>query len=227
MFTFNTKEINNIKVKLAIMSQLMSSMFNGAVSSLFNHDQDQAIAIIKDDSRVDNLETEIEGLCLRFLALYAPKAFELRYVVAATRLTNDMERIADHSTVICREILTHHFRPVLTFHPKVSQMAELCGKIIAQSVDSFFELDDVKYQEIFDSDKLIGVYQKSINDDLVSHISRDPESALETVSLLNIIRRLERVADHAKNIAIMVPYITQGKLLRHSPEARLNADTDN
>jgi phosphate transport system protein len=226
MFTVNTKEINNIKVKLAIMSQLMSSMFDGAISSLFEHDQDRAQAIIKDDNQVDALETQIEELCLRFLALYAPKAFELRYVVAVTRLANDMERIADHSTVICREVLTHHIRPVLALHPKVGQMSDLCRQVLSQSVDSFFQLDDTKFQGIFESDRIIGDFQKDINAELVIHISHDPESALETVSLLNIIRRLERVADHAKNIAIMVPYITQGKIMRHSPEALLNADID-
>ncbi|MDR1488003.1 MAG: phosphate signaling complex protein PhoU [Deltaproteobacteria bacterium] len=225
MFTLNDKEINNIKVKLAIMSQLMSGMFNDAVNSLFNNDRDQAKAIIKQDEQVDALETEIEGLCLRFLALYAPKAFELRYVVAVTRLTNDIERIADHSTVICREVLTHHFRSVQTFHPKISQMTEMCSRVLGEAVDSFFDLNDEKFKQIFGTDKSIGEIQKSINSDLTNFISRDPDSALETISLINIVRRLERVADHAKNIAVMVPYITQGKLLRHSPEALTDADT--
>ncbi|MDR1657137.1 MAG: phosphate signaling complex protein PhoU [Deltaproteobacteria bacterium] len=221
-----TAEINSIRAKVATMCEYSINMFRMALQALRGQDHNLAREIIGRDSEVDALETEIEDMCLRFLAKYAPKAFELRYAVAITRLVTDVERIADHSTVIGREILSRHLAPVWAAHPKLGQMTELASSMVTRAVDALFAVDDIAYQKISADDRVVGDLQRSIESELVGNLARDPDSAPELVSALSLIRRVERVGDHAKNIAIMIPYITRGELLRHRPESNINDDTN-
>ncbi|MDR2443349.1 MAG: phosphate signaling complex protein PhoU [Deltaproteobacteria bacterium] len=220
-----TKEINAIRAKVALMCDLMSNMFNHSILALRKQDQALARQVIGRDSQVDELETELEDLCLRFLARFAPKASELRYVVAVTRLVSDLERIADHATVICREVLAHHLAPIVASLPKLSQMTDLTSNLVERSVTALFALDDAAYLQIGAEDHLVGDLQSELNSQLISKLSTDHDSALEIVSIVNVIRRVERVADHSKNIAVMIPYITRGELLRHRPETPSDDDT--
>jgi phosphate transport system protein len=182
--------------------------------------------IIAKDTKVDSLENEIEGLCLNFLALKAPKALELRFAVAVTRLINEIERIADHATVLCREGISRHLGPFWTRDPELGHIADIAVRMVDRALDSFFSSDDQAYVSLLEEDKKVGEKQKQLNETLVSQVAKDPENALDIISMINIIRRIERVADHAKNISVMVPYVTKGILLRHNPEGGQDADYD-
>ncbi|MDR2386780.1 MAG: phosphate signaling complex protein PhoU [Deltaproteobacteria bacterium] len=220
------RDLSVIRAKLAVMGQLATDMFAQAWQALAKSDHELARSIIAKDSQVDALENEIETLCLTFLALKAPKALELRFAVAVTRLTNEIERIADHSTVICRETVTRHLGPYWVRVPEFNQMAEMTGSMVSRAMDCFFASDDQAYLSLLEDDRKVGHIQKKLNEYLIAQMAKDPEKALDIVSLINVIRRVERVADHAKNIAIMVPYVTKGILLRHSQEAGSEADND-
>jgi phosphate transport system protein len=97
-------------------------------------------------------------------------------------------------------------------------MAAIARGMAGQAIDSFLGEDDGSYAEIIAKDKKVGEIQKSLNDALAAQAARDPDRALDIVSMINLARRMERVADHAKNISVMVPYVTKGILLRHSQE---------
>jgi phosphate transport system protein len=220
------KQLDFIRVKVASMGQMASKMFKRAIEAMLKPDETQARAVIEDDTLVDSLENEIEGLCLQFLALQAPKALELRYAVAVTRLTTDIERIADHATVLCREFLNRRLWPILVAQPDFGPMVNLASSMVEKAINSFLALDDQVYHSLYQDDREIGKYQRELNSELVSKMASNTDWALEFVSVINIIRRVERVADHAKNIAVMVPYVTKGVLLRHNPEDKVNADND-
>jgi phosphate transport system protein len=207
------------------MGQLASSMFSDAAQAIAKTDHELARAIIAKDSQVDSLENEIEGLCLTFLALKAPKALELRFAVAVTRLTNEIERIADHATVLCREFLSRHLGQFWLRVPEFNKMSETAGSMVTRAMDCFFASDDQAYLGLLEDDRKVGEMQIKLNEYLINQMAKDPEKALDIVSLINVIRRIERVADHAKNIGIMVPYVTKGILLRHSQAE--GADGDN
>ncbi|MDR0622570.1 MAG: phosphate signaling complex protein PhoU [Deltaproteobacteria bacterium] len=224
--TMADKDLAVIRARLALMGKLASGMFAEAVAALAKSDREAAREVIAKDTRVDALENEIEGLCLTFLALKAPKALELRFAVAVTRLTNEIERIADHATVLCKESLSRHLGPIWVKVPEFGQMAEMAGHMVDRAMDGFFASDDRAYLGLLEDDLKVGELQKILNDKLIAHMAKDPDKALEVVSLLNIIRRIERVADHAKNIGVMVPYVTKGILLRHNQESGDNVDND-
>ncbi|MDR1109682.1 MAG: phosphate signaling complex protein PhoU [Deltaproteobacteria bacterium] len=220
------KDLLAIRSRLAVMGQLSAGMFSGAVEALERADGRLARTVIGHDAQVDALENEIEGLCLRFLALKAPKALELRYAVAVTRLTTDIERVADHATVMAREGLARHLAPIWARDRGFGEMASIAHGMVGQAIDSFLAGDDRIHADIVARDRRVGELHRGLNEGLAAQVARDPDRALDIVSLINLTRRMERVADHAKNISVMVPYVTKGILLRHNPEAGPDADND-
>ncbi|MDR2366845.1 MAG: phosphate signaling complex protein PhoU [Deltaproteobacteria bacterium] len=222
--TMSDKDLTTIRSKLAVMGKLASSMFNDASLALAKSDRELSREVIAKDSQVDSLENEIEGLCLTFLALKAPKALELRFAVAVTRLTNEIERIADHATVMCRENLARHLGPFWAKAPEFGRMTAMAGSMVTRAMDCFFASDDMAYQGLLEDDKKVGELQQKLNAWLIDMMAKDADKGLDIVSLLNILRRIERVADHAKNIGVMVPYVTKGILLRHNRGDGQDAD---
>jgi phosphate transport system protein len=216
------QELNSIRVKIAAMCELVTGMCREGIKALNTNDQQLADAVVTRDIKVDALELELEEMCLKFLALYAPKAFELRYVVAVSRLINDLERIADHSKSIARQVQAHYCAPILAELPDFVKMTDLADEMLAEAVEAFFKADSRKYAELREKDKIVGEFQRRLNQKLITIISGEVNQIDGAVSLLNVIRRLERIADHAKNMALMIPYIADGTVMRHkdvSPDA--------
>jgi phosphate transport system protein len=213
-----TKEITGIRGKVAAMGDIMTGMLHEALTALRLQDREAALDVVARDALVDSLETEIEDMCLRFLARYAPKAFELRYVVAVTRLVSDMERIADNSVAICRESLSRHLAPVLSGLAVFPKFTTLAASMVDRAVAGVLAVDDTVQPKISSDDKIVGAYQRELHQALVERLSADPDGASEIVSVIGVVRRIERVADHAKNMAVMIPYVTEGRLIRHQQE---------
>jgi phosphate transport system protein len=221
-----TKEITGIRGKVAAMGDIMAGMFHQSLEALRLQDREQALDVVGRDSLVDSLETEIEDMCLGFLARYAPKAFELRYVVAVTRLISDMERIADNSVAICRESLSRHLAPILAGLASFPKLTALSTSMVDRAVSGVLAVDDSVQPKISQDDKIVGEYQRGIHQALVERLSADPDGAGEIVAVIGVVRRIERVADHAKNMAVMIPYMTEGRLLRHQPSPSGDDDGD-
>jgi phosphate transport system protein len=207
-----TREITGIRGKVAAMGEIMSGMLHQALSALRLQDREAALEVVGRDAAVDALETEIEDMCLAFLARYAPKAFDLRYVVAMTRLVSDMERIADNSVAICRESISRHLAPILAGLKGFSEMAVLTASMVDRSVAGVLAVDSAVQPGIVQDDRRVGDYQRDLHQALVVRLSADPDSAPEIVSLVGVVRRVERIASHARNMAVMIPYIAEGSL---------------
>lgn len=220
------RELNNIRIKAASMSVTSGEMYLEAIKALLTHDVEMARQVVERDRLVDIYELEIDEMCLKFLALYAPKAMELRYVVAVLRFIVELERVADHSKAICRQVIDHHCASLLPGLPDFEEMLQLTLQMLREATDTFFEKNDQRHEAIIETDKMVGQLQKSLNNSLAALIRDDPGSLAEAVVLLNIVRRVERVGDHAKNIAELVPYIASGKVVRHK-EVQANANFDN
>lgn len=219
-------EINHIRVKVAAMSVAAAEMLRDAVIALGTHDAEMAECVVRRDRLVDALELDLDEMCLKFLALYAPKAMELRYVVAVLRLIVELERVADHSKVIARQVFNYHCASLLPVLPEFKDIVELAQKMLREAMDTFFEKNEQHYDAIIAADKDVGLLQKKLNQSLVTLINQDSSNTDEAIALINVIRRLERIADHAKNIAELVPYIFSGKVVRHK-DVSINEDIDN
>jgi phosphate transport system protein len=209
------KAIAKIRGKLARLSTVMTEMFQKASSALEAHDEKRAEEVIEEDEEADGLETELAELCLRFLALYAPKAHDLRYAVSVIRLATDMERVADHSTAMGKAVVTSHLSPLIASRPAFKEMLKLAAFMLDKASSAVFSMDSEAWESFekdLDNMKSLG---KELEKGLVEALGQDPDTGLQAARFLEVIRRVERVGGHARNIAVMVPYITEGKLCRH------------
>ena len=209
------RELGEISIKAAAMSVAAGEMYQDAIKALLNHDTELAADVIKRDSLVDMYELEIDEMCLKFLALYVPKAMELRYVVAVLRFIVEIERVADHSKAVCRQVRDYHCAALLPSLPDFEHILTLTLRMLREATDTFFERNDQKYEAIIETDKNVGQLQKSLNASLAELINVDSGNIGGAIILLNIVRRVERIGDHAKNIAELVPYVATGKVIRH------------
>jgi phosphate transport system protein len=207
------------------MCELVTGMCEEGIRALAANDQKLADEVVSRDARVDEMEVELEEMCLRFLALHAPKAFELRYAVAVSRMINDLERIADHSKAIARQVHEHYCTPILASLPDFSRLTDLVSGMLKEAVEAFFKSDALKYADLVEKDRAVGEYQRSLNQMLVDLVAREVSHINGAVALINVIRRLERIADHAKNITVMIPYMADGTIMRHKDKA-FHADHD-
>ena len=211
--------INNIRVKVAAMCGLVSDMFRDGVLALRANDQKMADEVGSRDIKVDDLEVELEEMCLRFLALHAPKAFELRYAVAVSRMISDLERIADHSKAIARQVHEHYCAPILAALPDFARLTELADEMLTEACEAFFKTAVDRHAGLVKKDRLLGALQRDLNRRLLEVIAERGDSIDGAVALINVIRRLERVGDHAKAIARLAPYIADGTVMRHKDKA--------
>jgi phosphate transport system protein len=213
------QEINSIRIRVAAMCELVTGMCREGLLALNSYDQKLADEVVARDVQVDELEVELEERCLRFLALHAPKAFELRYAVAVSRMINDFERIADHSKAIARQVHEHYCVPILAQLPDFVNLTELVSNMLTEAVEAFFKSDVLKYAALVEKDRAVGEYQRGLNQRLVDMLSLETNNAGASVAIINVVRRLERIADHAKSVAMLVPYMVDGTILRHKDKA--------
>jgi phosphate transport system protein len=218
------EKIRKIKVKSAEMSSHVVEMFTDSVRAVTAHDLILGGQVRDRDDRVDTLEVELEAMCLTLLALHAPKASELRYVAAVLRLICDLERVGDHSAIIASSVFRHSYAGLLESLPDFAKMASKAGIMLGTATESFFSTDPQVYWELCGEDVEIGRLQTELNRSLVGLITEDPAGAIDVVSFINVIRRVERVADHAKNIAALAPYVTDGTVVRHGGARVKDAD---
>jgi phosphate transport system protein len=218
------REINNIRIRVAAMCELVTGMCREGILALKTNDQKLAEEVVSRDVQVDELEVELEEKCLRFLALHAPKAFELRYAVAVSRMTGDLERVADHSKSIGRQVHEHYCVPILAQLPDFVRLTDLVDGMLTEAVEAFFKSDVQKYYDLAERDLVVGEYQRGLNQKLVDIIALGNNNIGAAVALINVIRRLERIADHAKSIAMLIPYIVDGSILRLKDR---DSDADN
>lgn len=210
---------------MAAMCEMVTGMCRDGILALNSNDQKLADEVVRRDAQVDDLELELGEMCLRFLALHAPKAYELRYAVAVSRIINDFERIADHSKAIARQVNEHYCPPILAQLPDFISLTGLVVGMLAEAVEALFKSDVHKYADLVKKDRVVGEYQRGINQRLVDIITRETNNISAAVSLINVVQRLERIADHAKSVAMLVPYMVDGTVMRHKNKAA-NAEND-
>ncbi len=204
-----------LRTMIANMCHTVSSMFDDASKALLEQDTDLAANVVERDKEVDKLDLQIDNYCLKLLALYGPKAAELRYIVAALRLIVDIERIGDHCKVIAKQVRKHHYAPAIQYAEDFTSLITLTKQMLQDSVSAFFEQNVDKAVSVMLLDNDIDKIQSKISKEIVVAITEDISKVRLAVSLTNIVRRLERIADHAKNIAEVVPYVVNGTIIRH------------
>lgn len=205
----------NIKTGIAKMSQIVVDMVHYNVKALVERDSNLAQKVIDLDEDVDQLDIEIDKQCLEILALYNPKAIDLRSIVTALRLIVDLERIGDHNVDIAKEIIKLNQIPPVKPYIDLPKMAEASAEMVKDAINAYFEKDTEKSLEIIKRDDFIDDLHQQIIRELLTYIAEDIRKTKGAISLMFITRSIERIADHATNLAELVYFMATGKIIRH------------
>ncbi len=211
-------ELEKIKKRILLIAGLAEESVQKAVKALKSRDLNLAEEIIAGDQAINEMEVEIEEDCLKILALHQPVAVDLRFIVAVIKINNDLERVGDMAVNIAERVLiVAKPRPVSLLFD-FDEMALKVERMLKMSLDSLVNGDvDMAYRVGLMDDEVDTLNQRCY--DLVKEaLQREPDRANRFINLLLIARHLERVADHATNIAEEVIYMIEGEIHRHKDE---------
>ena len=215
MTTHFLKEIERLKKRILRLAAMVEENLRSAVKSIAENDLALAERVIDSDPTVDCLEVEVEEECLKILALHQPVAADLRYVITVMKINNDLERIADLAVNIAersRTIARHAGTPVPF---DLDGMLNMALGMVKDSVDALVQSDiDKANQVCIDDDKIDNRHRHAISS-IEREIRLNPDLTEYLISLLSVSKNLERIADHATNIAEDVIYMIDGEIVRH------------
>jgi phosphate transport system protein len=210
-------ELEHLKEKLLKMGGLVETMVERSVASLVDRDSEIAEATIASDAKVDGLEVEINEECIRLLALHQPTAVDLRFLTTAMKIITDLERMADQAVNVCQRAVELNEEPQLKPYIDIPIMAQLAQKMLRDSLDAFVRRDVQLAREVIPADNKVDALKNQVFRELLTFMMEDPRTIPRATRLILVSRHLERIADHATNIAEMVVFLVEGRDIRHVP----------
>lgn len=211
-------DIDKLKAKIIAMGEAVEDRVYQATISVINRDPDKANAVIKGDREIDDMEVDIEEDCLKILALYQPVAIDLRFIVAALKINSDLERIGDLAVNIAERGLFLAGQAQFAIPFDLSAMVSLAEKMVTQSIDSLINHDVRLAHQIRAADDTMDAMNREMYTQLKGMLTTDTEHVNNLLHVLSVGRHLERIADHATNIAEDVIYLVDAQIIRHTPE---------
>jgi phosphate transport system protein len=208
-------QLGKLRSYVLEMGGLVEDQIAQAIRALLERDQRLARATIQRDHTVNRLDVEIDDLSLKLLALHQPAARDLRLITTALKITTDLERIGDLATHIAERAIELAAEPPLKPYVDIPAMASLASSMVHRSLDAFVRDDVDLALEVCASDDTIDTLHAQVVRDLLGIMGRDPASISRTMRLLFVSKYLERVGDHATNIAEMVIFMVKGRSIRH------------
>ena len=219
-------ELRQLREKLLKMGARVEEMIAGAVGALVDRDTERAEEVIRRDREVDLLEMEVDELCVQILALRQPAAGDLRFLTMAMKIDTDLERMGDLASNIARRVVEIAREPPADRPTRLSRMAEIVRSMVDDALDAFVEGDVEKAQAVLDRDHAVDRLNAEVFDDLIRRMSGTSDSVLRDQGLISVSKHLERIADHATNIAEMVIFAAEGKDVRHGVASRLRRERE-
>ena len=213
--TLIVKEIDKLKQKLLYLGGRVEENFNKAVKSVDERDVKLAEDVINSDEMIDQMEVEIEEECLKILALHQPVARDLRFIVTALKVNNDLERIDDHSVSIAKHALFFANKPVFKFPFDFLAMSSVTRKMLKLSLDSLVEMDQGKAISVGAMDDTVDDMNRAMYAESEACMKTNPEQIAMYVHAMGLSRTFERIADLSTNIAEDVIYLISGQIVRH------------
>lgn len=190
-----------------------------ATTALRHRDPEPAQTVIDGDNEIDSLENEVQDECLKILALHQPVAVDLRRISVVLMITTDLERIGDLAVGIAERAVVLSRPPFVPIPDRIEAMTNRTLRMLRTSLDAFVNGDPITAARVIRSDDEVDRDNDEIIRELVDEMKQSPELVEPALSLFSAVRHLERIADHATNIAEDVIYLVNGEMVRHHPEA--------
>ncbi len=221
------KELNNL---LARMGGLAEAQLKAAVESTVRRDTDLAAQTIENDDLIDELELQIDDLVVRLLALRQPVATDLREIVSALKVSAELERVADCATNIAKRTIRLNEHPSIKGLSSLPRLAEVSQRMIKDVLDAYIEKDVDKAMDVWHRDDQLDALHTGLFRELLTYMLEDPRNITPCTHMLFISKNIERIGDHATNIAEMCHYLVHGGPMRdsrpRSAQNRRNANKD-
>ncbi|HEV8356721.1 MAG TPA: phosphate signaling complex protein PhoU [Gemmatimonadales bacterium] len=212
------EELSQVKVRLLTMSGEAEAALRLAVEALLERNQEKAERVIAGDRIIDGMEVEIEEMCIDLLALQQPMAKDLRMLVAAIKIANDLERVGDHAVNLAQSAERLATSRPIAPEPEIVEMARLAREMLSDALEAFVRGDAVAGRDVCMRDDKVDALNRSVFRILLTHMMEDPHSIGAGLELFLVSRNLERVADLATNIGEDVVFLVEGKSIKHHAE---------
>jgi phosphate transport system protein len=217
------ERLDDLKNKLLEMSSLVEAGIRQSIRAVDQKDRAAAEEVFKNEARINSIELEVDGLVIELLALHQPMAIDLRFIIAVLRINTNLERMGDLSVNIAHSAGDLFDLPTATPVVDIPLLAGLVGSMVRKSMDAFVACDVELARDVLASDDAVDSLRTVCFHQLVSLMEKDPESIRPALSLLAVTRHLERLADHATNIAEDVLFYAKGIDVRHNSGAGSSA----
>jgi phosphate transport system protein len=212
-------QLGSLKEQLLGMSSKAEERTELAVEALLNRDRDKANLVISGDAELNALEIKVEQAAVELLALQQPMARDLRFIIGAIKVSNDLERVGDHAVNIAESAIRLAEKPKVNISiPEIEVMARRARKMLGDSLDAFIRADGALGRKVCRDDDVVDSLHDSVFRVLLTHMMADPKTITPSLELLLVGRNLERIADLATNIGEDAVYLAEGKQIKHHQE---------
>ena len=210
------EELDALKQTLLAMGGLVEEQIRRVMRALIERDDDLAREVIERDQQVNAYDVEIDEKCVELLALHQPTAGDLRFITTAMKIVTDLERIGDQAVNIAQRALELNREPQLKPYVDLPRMAERAERMVKESLDAFVARDTELARKVCAEDAEVDALKEQIFRELLTFMMEDARTIPRAIRLILISRFIERVADHATNVAEMVIYLVDAKMVRHT-----------
>ena len=213
------RDLDSLQRDLIALASSVEDAIQKAIQALRDRQPSLAREVMDGDDAIDDEENHVEEECLKLLALHQPVAIDLRRITVALKINSELERMADLAEDIAERALHLAQLPEIHVPAKLDRMTDLTTSMVRQSLDAFVNLDARLARKVCRLDDEVDRYNQDIIDELVKSMKADPSTIEAGLSFFSATRHLERIADHATNIAEDVVYLVEGEIIRHRPAA--------
>ena len=209
------KELVKLRNRVLRLGSMVEQAIRDSVKSLVEGKSDLAKKVIKRDQQINALDIEIDEESIRLLALGPPKARDLRFIATTFKITTDLERMGDLAVNIAERAIELNKEPQLKPYIDIPRMAEIVQEMVRDSLDAYVKGCTSLPYKVLKIENEIDKLMEQVFNELLFFMIQDPRTASRAIRIISVAKYLERIADHATNIAEMVVYMCEGKLIRH------------
>lgn len=213
------QELEDLKQELLRMASQAEQSVALALKALTQHDDALANKVIEEDAILDRFEMDIDERVIKLLALRQPTAKDLRFITMAMKISGELERIGDQAVSIARRALELNREPMLKPLVDIPRMADHAMGMIRDALDAFVYAKPDAARAVIARDERVDALNDQLHRELTSFMVEDPRTITRALNLMTVSRKLERVADHATNIAEEVVYLYEARDIRHQPKS--------
>jgi phosphate transport system protein len=214
------QELEKLKEQLLDMATLVEETLRDAIKALVERDSDLIQKTMAKEDRINQMENTIDEMCLKLLALRQPMAVDLRFITSAMKIVTDLERMGDQAINICERAASLNQEPQIKPYIDIPRMAEIVQSMVKDVLDAFVNRNSALVRSVCARDDIVDGLNDQVHRELLTYMISDPRTISRAVHLMIVSRCLERIADHATNVAEDVIFMVDARVIKHHAEEK-------